>query len=137
MSACISNSEYCSDDVTDNNFRMLLDLRCSSRRRGHVNILCLVPIFITDDPRRESSRERSSMVTSATERAIAQPVAWAWVLKHEALPRHAKRDACATLTRWGWILAWLPFIADCAMRQKFYDDCMGDRPGSPQGAISS
>jgi len=30
-----------------------LDLRVSSLRRGHANILCLVPI-LTDDPRGES-----------------------------------------------------------------------------------
>ena len=32
----------------------LLDLRVSSLRKGHVNLLCLVPI-LTDDPRREST----------------------------------------------------------------------------------
>ena len=31
----------------------LLDLCVSSLRRGHVNLLCIVPI-LTDDPRRES-----------------------------------------------------------------------------------
>ena len=31
----------------------LLDLRVSSLRRGHANILCIVPI-LTDDPRSES-----------------------------------------------------------------------------------
>ena len=31
----------------------LLDLCVSSLRRGHANILCIVPI-LTDDPRRES-----------------------------------------------------------------------------------
>ena len=31
----------------------LLDLCVSSSRRGHANILCIVPI-VTDDPRRES-----------------------------------------------------------------------------------
>ena len=31
----------------------LLDLCVSSLRRGHANILCIVPI-VTDDPRRES-----------------------------------------------------------------------------------
>jgi len=33
----------------------LLDLCVSSLRRGHANLLCIVPI-LTDDPRRESSR---------------------------------------------------------------------------------
>ena len=32
----------------------LLDLCVSSLRRGHANLLCIVPI-LTDDPRRESS----------------------------------------------------------------------------------
>ena len=31
----------------------LLDLWVSSLRRGHANLLCIVPI-LTDDPRRES-----------------------------------------------------------------------------------
>ncbi len=31
----------------------LLDLCVSSLRRGHANLLCIVPI-LTDDPRRES-----------------------------------------------------------------------------------
>ncbi len=34
----------------------LLDLCVSSLRRGHANLLCIVPI-LTDDPRRESSLE--------------------------------------------------------------------------------
>ena len=34
----------------------LLDLCVSSLRRGHANLLCIVPI-LTDDPRRESNRE--------------------------------------------------------------------------------
>ena len=33
----------------------LLDLCVSSLRRGHANLLCIVPI-LTDDPRRESSK---------------------------------------------------------------------------------
>ena len=35
-------------------FFTLLDLCVSSLRKGHANILCIVPI-LTDDPRRESS----------------------------------------------------------------------------------
>ena len=34
-------------------FSTLLDLCVSSLRRGHANLLCIVPI-LTDDPRRES-----------------------------------------------------------------------------------
>jgi hypothetical protein len=34
----------------------LLDLCVSSLRRGHANLLCIVPI-LTDDPRRESNRK--------------------------------------------------------------------------------
>ena len=33
----------------------LLDLCVSSLRRGHANLLCIVPI-LTDDPRRESKQ---------------------------------------------------------------------------------
>ena len=35
----------------------LLDLRVPSLRRGHANLLCVVPI-LKDDPRRESGRYR-------------------------------------------------------------------------------
>ena len=41
----------------DNNitsYDTLLDLCVSSLRRGHANLLCIVPI-LTDDPRRESN----------------------------------------------------------------------------------
>jgi hypothetical protein len=34
----------------------LLDLCVSSLRRGHANLLCIVPI-LTDDPRRESRKK--------------------------------------------------------------------------------
>ena len=37
----------------------LLDLCVSSLRRGHANLLCIVPI-LTDDPRRESERPGAS-----------------------------------------------------------------------------
>jgi hypothetical protein len=37
----------------------LLDLCVSSLRRGHANLLCIVPI-LTDDPRRESMRTSTS-----------------------------------------------------------------------------
>ena len=36
----------------------LLDLCVSSLRRGHANLLCIVPI-LTDDPRRESKNAMS------------------------------------------------------------------------------
>ena len=37
----------------------LLDLCVSSLRRGHANLLCIVPI-LTDDPRRESEEDVSA-----------------------------------------------------------------------------
>ena len=37
----------------------LLDLCVSSLRRGHANLLCIVPI-LTDDPRRESNESMAS-----------------------------------------------------------------------------
>ena len=36
----------------------LLDLCVSSLRRGHANLLCIIPI-LTDDPRRESGKNHS------------------------------------------------------------------------------
>ena len=38
-----------------NKLLTLLDLCVSSLRRGHANLLCIVPI-LTDDPRRESGK---------------------------------------------------------------------------------
>ena len=38
----------------------LLDLCVSSLRRGHANLLCIVPI-LTDDPRRESEHVLANM----------------------------------------------------------------------------
>ena len=58
----------------------LLDLCVSSLRRGHANLLCIVPI-LTDDPRREStqynicSNARISKLISATVRAYWLSVA--------------------------------------------------------------
>ena len=40
----------------------LLDLCVSSLRRGHANLLCIVPI-LTDDPRRESENKRCNKTT--------------------------------------------------------------------------
>ena len=45
----------------------LLDLCVSSLRRGHANLLCIVPI-LTDDPRRESKIRRASRLS----RTLAQ-----------------------------------------------------------------
>ena len=39
--------------MQNDNILTLLDLCVSSLRRGHANLLCIVPI-LTDDPRRES-----------------------------------------------------------------------------------
>ena len=51
----------------------LLDLCVSSLRRGHANLLCIVPI-LTDDPRRESksvSAEARTDTSIANERVRA------------------------------------------------------------------
>merc|ERR1711903_119598 len=42
----------------------LLDLCVSSLRRGHANLLCIVPI-LTDDPRRESTMMMMMMMMNA------------------------------------------------------------------------
>jgi hypothetical protein len=41
----------------------LLDLCVSSLRRGHANLLCIVPI-LTDDPRRESENKALAIPTA-------------------------------------------------------------------------
>ena len=42
---------------TREKFGTLLDLCVSSLRRGHANLLCIVPI-LTDDPREESTERK-------------------------------------------------------------------------------
>ena len=51
-------------------FSTLPDLRVSSLRRGHANLLCAVPI-LTDDPRRESVRESGPSATLVRPAAAA------------------------------------------------------------------
>ena len=43
----------------EKNLGILLDLCVSSLRRGHANLLCIIPI-LTDDPRRESKNSSSA-----------------------------------------------------------------------------
>ena len=84
----------------------LLDLCVSSLRRGHANLLCIVPI-LTDDPRRESNdrclakyrlftdshpetgiansgqiEPESHFTTLPVAAPVAVPVAWQTALKH-------------------------------------------------------
>ena len=47
----------------------LLDLCVSSLRRGHANLLCIVPI-LTDDPRRESRMTVDSLARHQTAKRI-------------------------------------------------------------------
>ena len=56
----------------------LLDLCVSSLRRGHANLLCIVPI-LTDDPRRESEEVMSAKTT--------QSIATQWRSRMKADPR--------------------------------------------------
>ena len=49
----------------------LLDLCVSSLRRGHANLLCIVPI-LSDDPRRESNRCSKAKTRHETEISIAK-----------------------------------------------------------------
>ena len=53
-SSCVSLMRGCTADAPNQKkLFTLLDLCVSSLRRGHANLLCIVPI-LTDDPRRES-----------------------------------------------------------------------------------
>ena len=45
----------------EKNLVTLLDLCVSSLRRGHANLLCIVPI-LTDDPRRESRNDAGAIL---------------------------------------------------------------------------
>ena len=55
----------------------LLDLCVSSLRRGHANLLCIVPI-LTDDPRRESKKcyFLQSLLTSGIKCSCPVPSSW-------------------------------------------------------------
>ncbi len=52
----------------------LLDLCVSSLRRGHANLLCIVPI-LTDDPRRESDSRRAGGAGEPGDEPAGQPAA--------------------------------------------------------------
>ena len=57
------------DAVGDKKFGTLLDLCVSSLRRGHANLLCIVPI-LTDDPRRESSVMMDTLYPASQSRSL-------------------------------------------------------------------
>ena len=61
----------------------LLDLCVSSLRRGHANLLCIVPI-LTDDPRRESNgRQRGNVQVpriTVRDSGVAAVVVRSWVV---------------------------------------------------------
>ena len=66
----------CSATLTKTGYRWtkklctLLDLCVSSLRRGHANLLCIVPI-LTDDPRRESNVEEARLTLDCGDRVFA------------------------------------------------------------------
>ena len=76
----------------------LLDLCVSSLRRGHANLLCIVPI-LTDDPRRES-KQRLSKVCSRRLGSLVKGEALQ-LLDARLLPAHrrAANNAPATYPR--------------------------------------
>ena len=51
----------------------LLDLCVSSLRRGHANLLCIVPI-LTDDPRRESKHDVGCCIFNRVESSFLDEV---------------------------------------------------------------
>jgi len=57
----------------------LLDLCVSSLRRGHANLLCIVPI-LTDDPRRESNNHTFSALTGVQQYLTSSGVARVFVV---------------------------------------------------------
>ena len=59
LGACKDSEEARSRKQNYKKLSTLLDLCVSSLRRGHANLLCIVPI-LTDDPRRESEIQMSS-----------------------------------------------------------------------------
>jgi len=74
----------------------LLDLCVSSLRRGHANLLCIVPI-LTDDPRRESKRSSWPLPTKLDPGNIFVQCA----LPSQVKPKH-QRHFCKNCTCWGY-----------------------------------
>ena len=57
----------------------LLDLCVSSLRRGHANLLCIVPI-LSDDPRRESNSPATPLYAHTNSGWILVPaLVWPWL----------------------------------------------------------
>ena len=86
----------------------LLDLCASSLRRGHANLLCIVPI-LTDDPRRESIFIVVCYLCFTRDRACTAGCS----LRELAVDAHAILllvvDCCLSLI-WIWALRWLLIV---------------------------
>ena len=86
----------------------LLDLCVSSLRRGHANLLCIVPI-LTDDPRRESENtEPKSRWTTGTQlRKTPSPPK---LRRFPSCAWGAARRVCLRSPRRGGVeRVWIPF----------------------------
>ena len=81
------------------NLVTLLDLCVSSLRRGHANLLCIVPI-LTDDPRRESGRRAAAACYSRAAAPHMRAPSWQNGRRGRVV---ARRPACTVCARPG---AW-------------------------------
>ena len=77
-SSCQNTLQKCS---WQKKFDTLLDLCVSSLRRGHANLLCIVPI-LTDDPRRESKMPRT---TNSSQNQNQQFQTWFHLPQHHQI----------------------------------------------------
>ena len=112
----------------------LLDLCVSSLRRGHANLLCIIPI-LTDDPRRESkvtARWNSTACPSIhTHRAPPPPQMHT---RHFSLPNVAKASAAAKFMARG--KHWASVLEALGVGY-FFDLCKIKTPlPTPQSSIT-
>ena len=72
----------------------LLDVRVSSLRRGHANLLCIVPI-LTDDARRESRRIDAYGTEVTNQRRYQRYRTWLYLADFISRCAHAGTRTCA------------------------------------------
>ena len=84
----------------------LLDLCVSSLRRGHANLLCIVPI-LTDDPRRESNCRGSGILRNISCRRRPYRVECTGSLSTSEVKQRRARLVLGWGTAWGdpWVLS--------------------------------
>ena len=98
----------------------LLDLCVSSLRRGHANLLCIVPI-LTDDPRRESNCRGRCMLRSIAYRRRPYRVECTGSLSTSEVKQRRARLVLGWGTAWEdpWVLSAFDFLFRTLTKCKF------------------